>query len=411
MRNTHLSKVRALMAVALFAIVAIAGAPRAHAEDIQWSWKNGIKGKGAEGSKFKIRGRLMVDGQWAVANDDLEADIGDSWKDGVELRRARMGIEAAPLNKVKAKFEVDFSGGEIEVKDAYIQFKKIFGSPVALTVGNQKEPYSLEELTSSRFILFNERSLANMFAPGRNIGVKVDGDFMDGKAYFGFGIFRPSGGMTEYDADDSNYQFAFRGTFAPILEDEGKSVAHIGLNYRVANLGSRDPDVRFRSRPEIHLGDRLIDTSTFQAKALHQFGGDVAVQFNGIGLSGEYHVVLPTDTSLADDPTLQALYIQAWFIMGGFRSFEGGSFDRIKVENGLYDGGMGAFGVAARWSFASFSDELGDQDQNDITIGLNWYLDDNLYWKNNVVIALPGDQVAAGDGTLFALATRLQFDW
>ena len=46
-----------------------------------------------------------------------------------------------------------------------------------IIVGQDKEPFGLEELTSSKNLSFIERSMvSSAFTPGRNIGISLNGE-------------------------------------------------------------------------------------------------------------------------------------------------------------------------------------------------------------------------------------------
>ncbi len=63
--------------------------------------------------------------------------------------------------------QYDFAGGDADFKDVYVGLKKLPGVGT-LKVGHFKEAFGLEELTSSKYITFIERSLpTEAFAPSR----------------------------------------------------------------------------------------------------------------------------------------------------------------------------------------------------------------------------------------------------
>ena len=78
----------------------------------------------------------------------------------VELRRARLGVEGVVYYDWKYKFEIEFAGDEVEIKDAYLAYANWWGAidTSEIRIGNQYVYTSLEQITSSRFITFLERA-------------------------------------------------------------------------------------------------------------------------------------------------------------------------------------------------------------------------------------------------------------
>jgi len=113
-------------------------------------------------------GRIYAD--WAAFGQNSASlnQAGDCL-DGAEFRRARIFLKGKAFHVTDYKIEMDFAG-QTTFKDVYMTIKEL---PVLghVRIGHFKEPWSLEEQTSSRFITFMERSLNNVFSPQRNMGV------------------------------------------------------------------------------------------------------------------------------------------------------------------------------------------------------------------------------------------------
>jgi phosphate-selective porin OprO/OprP len=97
--------------------------------------------------QFQFGGRVMVDA--AYYNED-ETPLGN----GAELRRARLFAKGTVYDDWFYKAQVDFAGNEVSLKDFYLGYQGF--DKLKITLGNQKEPFSLEELTSSKYITFKE---------------------------------------------------------------------------------------------------------------------------------------------------------------------------------------------------------------------------------------------------------------
>ncbi|MEM7482535.1 MAG: porin [Acidobacteriota bacterium] len=341
-------------------------APAAQADDWVAQWSNGHKIENPDkGHKLKFGGRIMADYTFADADDEI-----DSVEDGFEFRRARLFFSGTIYDRVEFKAQYDFVGGA-EFKDVWIALKQDWGK---VTFGHFKEPFSLEETTSSNYLAFLERSLPiEAFSPSRNSGVGVSGKSGD-RVNWGVGVF--------YDADDfgestgeDNINFTGRVGFRPIFEDKGARLLHLGAYGTVKDTEST---LRFRSRPEAHLSSRFVNTGNFAADGATILGGEVAGVFGPFWFAGEY-VTADTDAPSVGDPTFGGLYAQAgYYLTGEHRRFKtsSGSFDRQKPNNHFgSQSGSGAWEIVARISSLDLNDgAISGGELDDYTLGLNWYL-------------------------------------
>lgn len=190
---------------------------------------------------FEPGGRLMVD---AAVYDEDKNDLGD----GTELRRAQVETKGVLFSDYGYEFGIDFAGGDADIKDAYIEYLGWW--PTGLKIGQFKEPFSLEEMTSSKYTTFIERALPNEFVPGRHIGVGVQtrGEGWTAAA----GLFGESFDDDVDDEGDEGWGVTGRVTYAPLRDD--RRALHLGAaaSHRVTD----DTDeIKFNERPESHITD------------------------------------------------------------------------------------------------------------------------------------------------------------
>jgi phosphate-selective porin OprO/OprP len=372
-------------------------------------WKDGLNFTSNDGDvKLKIGGRIQHDYGYFAEDGAVERRIGDDFDDGTEFRRARLYFSGNIYEDIDFKVQYDFAGGDADFKDVYLGMKNVpcVGS---VRVGQFKEPFGLEELTSSNYITFMERSLVSAFTPSRNTGVMVGDTLMDKRMTWAAGFFRQTDDFGN-GVGGRDYNATARVTALPIYEDKGKELLHLGLAYTHQNY--EDNSIRFRERPEAHLAPRIVDTGTFGAESGDFVGAEVAYVNGPFSVQGEYvHSFIDGRGPWVDDPTFSAASIQAsYFLTGEHRPYKtsSGTFDRVKpLENFSRAGGKGAWELAARYSYLDLNDGgVHGGRLTDFTLGVNWYLNPNVRTMWNYVLADPSK---GGDISAFMWRFQVAF--
>ena len=174
---------------------------------------------------FDVRGVDADKEQSGVSESDRDTK---SLADNFEVRRARIGV--------KGKFAKDFSyevvgnlvGSNTNTLDvAFLNWAKY--EPFQIRVGQFKQPFTLEELTSSNNIDFMERSYVNQITPAKKPGVMFHGVPTKGLTY-AVSAYQQNNWGEESTKEDGK-SFAGRATMN-IAELAGwntkESVLHIG---------------------------------------------------------------------------------------------------------------------------------------------------------------------------------------
>lgn len=367
-----------------------------------------------------MRGRLMID-LWSISGvgKSLGTEGDFDAPSGWDFRRARLGIEGTAFQDWRYLFEADYNGDEVSIKDAFIEYKGWAG--VSAKVGHHKEPFSLEQLTSSLNITFMERSLADMFVPARSVGASLT--YKTEKFAISGGVFGPAFGDGASGNNDDRTSLTARATFSPV--NNGTTVLHLGGAVSIRDLNDAGATFRLQTRPEVHLFDtRLIDTGTLPAKDVTLYGFEAAAVLGPVSLQSEY-IAAKVDFVDPDraKPTFDGFYVYAsWFITGESRPYAGGVFGRVQPGNPVNEGGTGAWEIAIRYSHADLQSSmspltptLGGKEDN-FTIGVNWYLTGYVRMMLNYVNF---DVKASFEETPFgldelkgdALGARLQIHW
>ncbi len=329
-----------------------------------------------------LGGRVQVDAAW-YDEDNVDLD----GENGTEFRRARLFVKGKMYDVWNFKGQYDFAGNEAEIKDAYIGYDGFQSSfiPVKLKIGQFKQPFGLEELTSSKYITFMERAMAtNAFATSRRIGLGANysGDHWTwGASVYG----REEGDDTD---GDEGYGAGARVTWAPW--NEKTKVLHLGL--AGAYEDPNDNDVRFRARPESHkTSTRLVDTNDIpEPDDFQRYGAELAGVYGPFSLQGEYMMVAAqSDDPAISDPDFTGWYAYgSWFITGESRKYSGGKFGRVSPKGIVGKGGIGAWELAVRYSAIDLDDaDTRGGESDNWTVGVNWYATKYVRFMANYVRA------------------------
>jgi phosphate-selective porin OprO and OprP len=393
------------------------------APDIQVEWAPGPTFSSKDGDwSVHVRGRLFVDGGALGDEDDLYKD-----DNGVELRSARFGIEGHFYDGWYYRFETDFGLGDVDVKDAYIEYDGELVDPAYVRVGQYKTPTSLEWLTSNRFLTFMERAaIVDTFALDRQIGLGTGASGENWGA--DIGVFGQNAADTN---DNEGYAIATRGHYAffPDPQERGadsSQVVHLGASARYRNFDNDTfgSEVTYEQRPFFHFtGTRSVDTG-----AIPDSEGDVWVGGEFAWVDGPFSIQSEVaNTALQrkhgedDANNLWGGYLGAsYFLTGEHRNYdpEEGVIDRVEVSAPLQEGGLGAWELAARADYIDLNDEgVKGGEQISYIAGVNWYANDYVRFMldgavTQVFNARDTDAAVTGsENVIYGGGVRAQVDW
>lgn len=350
--------------------------------DVEVQVKGGVTVKTRDG-KFstKLGGRVQAD----AAIYSGQPAMGD----GTEIRRARLYLEGIMYSDWGYKLQYDFATTGVDGKgiaDAFISYNGF--DDLQIKVGNFKDPFSLQEQTSSNFTTFTERGLPSAFAAGRHIGVMASTK----QQYWSLagGMFGDSLTATNGAAHDQDegWGLGARATFAPI--NEKSKVVHfgLGLNYRdTGGLGSTS----FKQQAETHIsGINIVDTGTMQnVKDFYKVGAEIATVMGQFSAQVEY-ITTSVNRNGESDIDFAGWYAQTgYFFTGESRNYNKGAFGSITPKASVGDGGIGAWELALRYSTLDLTDKdvIGGE-ADSVTVGLNWFATPTLRFSANYVDVL-----------------------
>jgi phosphate-selective porin OprO/OprP len=405
--------------------------------------------------RVKIGGRTQVD---AVAFSATEgpnrepdqAGLDPGLADTVAFRRARLRVEGRMYEFYDWAAEYDFvnqlnvnnavypterdSGPLTAVTDLWLQLREI---PILGTVrvGNQKDPYGYEHLTSSRWLNFMERSFAQdafegPFNNGFLPGIQVMNSTEDGNLGWQVGEFKNTTNPFGFSNSSGGSMTVGRLVWLPIFEDEGRKLLHLGVSGRTmeprrqytsfdSNGLPTSPQiraVRFRSRGSIRNGPPGPLNSIYADSGLLEGTWQNMIGLEFVGNNGPWSFqseyfgswLYNTKTTSAGPlntdgyqpapgTSVGTVYYQAayaevlYFLTGESRTYSKIEyrFDRPVPHNNFYavrGGGSGrrlslsegAWQAGVRYNYLCLDDgEVQGGVLNGCTLGLNWLLNPN----------------------------------
>jgi phosphate-selective porin OprO/OprP len=218
--------------------------------DIRYT-DNGFKIK-TDDHWIKLGGTLMwdVDSARDVFWDAKDND--DAWQTHSELRRARLNIKAKIADDWKAKLQFDFAEDDASdrVKDAYVKYSG--WQMMDVLVGQDKEPFGLEAMTSSKNLSFIERSMvSDAFGPTRNIGISLNGD--TDHLIWQMGVYEAQ------DREDDGDTYAVSGRLAVVPWKTDAGFFHLGMSGSYRDYDGEEFEIKESAK--IHTADNILFTA------------------------------------------------------------------------------------------------------------------------------------------------------
>ena len=354
---------------------------------------------------FKVNGRIQYDYEFLKRAD---ADAG---LNGNEFRRVHFSVAGNVAKNLKYKVETSFAHASLGFRDVYIKYTA--GKYGNFAVGSIAEPTGLDMATSSKYIPFFERAMLTSmqnFRWGSGLHYENYGLF-DKKVTLQLALTNNGTHNTGFkDASlEEGMNFVARTTGTLMNDKENHRVVHVGVNY-----ASR-PYKDFKFRAENHLGSDQASGKYHYVMAgdnRTDLGFELGTTFGPISVQGEYKTQ-SWDASGVDLNMNSYYAFASYFLTGEHRPYKHGAFGRVKPKNDIDNGGFGALEVLARYSTMHASDDVVSlnaglpQDINNLTFGLNWYLNAHARIMYNYVMTDDNDALGNLNQHLF----RVQIDF
>lgn len=391
--------------------------------------KSGESEVPADKWSVKLGGHVQADYiNWADADPAINGT-----QDYFEFRRLRLVADGVGYGVCDFRLQMTLEPETIgdtpvgsatspDVKDAYFSMNEIpwLGR---LRIGNFFVPFSLEQVTNDTNNIFMERSIPTqgIFAADREVGIAAYNHTDDNRVTWSTGIFfdNISDTLKERIDDNQGYRLSGRLTWLPYYDErsKGRYLVHTGLG--ILQTDDHDDRVRFRARPQIHEGPRLIDSGVLNADGYTTGNAEFAVVWGSVAVQSEAFLS-SVNRNQAGSETIHGAYVHlSYFLTGENRKFEpfgqhGAQFGRNvpKSNFSVVPGatGPGAWELKTRWSLLNL-DPFDRGQYNDLTTGFNWYLSDRTRVMFDWIHPVTTRDTVFGSTESDLLAMRFDFNW
>jgi len=331
--------------------------------------------------------------------DPTAANFGTDPEDRFAFRRLRLGLHGDVLETMFYKLEVDFNNtDDPEYKDIFIGWKELpFNQSVIL--GNQKRPLGLDHLNSSRYNVFMERPLVveAFNEDARRVGMAAYGYTDDERYNWRYGVYTLENSTRDGRVVGDSLQWSgnVRLASSPWYDEtsDGRGYFHWAVSGMFARpdgdafaADTNSNEGRFRTRMEARSDQRWLNTDRIAGITAYEIMGiEAMLNVGPVQVVHEYQFNWSQRENDTDLFFHGAYVFVSYFLTGEFQPYDRqrGIIGRVKPYENFFlvdrcrggrGWGMGAWQIAARYSYLDLSDEniLGGVGRN-LTLGLNWF--------------------------------------
>ncbi len=325
---------------------------------------------------LKFKGYAQFDGYFPIGKSPGVSEF--------LVRRARFAATGFFQKKFRYMLNVSYDKGKVALQEAFLESRHI---PFAkLRVGQFKVPFSLTNLQSDAQIDFMSRSfIVENFSPSYDVGAMLFGEEKSKHFNYALGVFN---GRSLNQAENNNSKFLIgRIEFAPFISSTQSALRKFYLGASMT-YGKQNNDVSQMSYKTVTgVPVFTFNDSVNQIGETTINGYDMSWYLKSFSAEAEYlHVkggLLKNNTSNLDFLS-SGYHIAATFLLTG-EDKKRNDFVKPEKEFNPKNRAWGAFELAARYEEARLSSSIltanfatGTDRIKAITVGVNWYLNDDV---------------------------------
>lgn len=330
---------------------------------------------------------------------------------GVTIRRLRFAMKTILYNHWTGEVDLDFAGGQLDVKDAFIGYKSNEHN-YYFKAGYFKEPISMETTTTSRYQTFIEEPYMTMFAPARQLGINFS---KWGNRYLVVGGVHfndvENVEVTTYSQDankdfgtDEGYSFTGKAVFRPINKDN--KLIHMGVSasYRTPKTSWEFANTyRVSSRDMTNINRKKFldsdDIPNVESNVL--LGGELSASYKNMKFSSEYLQSKINRKDGFESYTASGVYAAvSYLVFGGMYHYNTEEGEFTRVSRGKE---WGDIELALRFDYIDLNDAKANimgGSANGYTAGITYHVNPNVRCMLNYSY-IDHDRYASGKGKLF----------
>ena len=374
-----------------------------------------------------ITGRLHLDTAAYSYNPGSTATAPQSANDGINARRARLGLIGTFNRDWEYAFIVDAGGtpdGTVILNNAYVAYKGVKG--LVIQGGYIDVPYTLDEAMSSNNSIFMERSASQVLATSLGGGdnrAAFGGQVFSDHYWVGAYVTGPTTGLNVNHSIPQPLAATFRAVGLPINNEVATVLVGFDALYLAQTGGVTNNTFTFSDRIEIRVDpatNGLLNSGTLvNVNSARVLSGEAAVQVGSFMAQGEYFDYAVQRNGLGD-LSFNGGYGQASYVLTGEKhkySSSAGAFGGINPVRPVNfgTGDLGAWELAVRYSYANLNDaNIRGGELKSSTVGLNWYVNQNMRFMFNWIHGEVAKSNTAGlnngaEYDVFAMRTQVAF--